>query len=161
MYLEKTQRVKGFTTKDYYDVDREVINSENRRKFWGRLFDIKIRFKSDTFTWYSIFDELAYWRKANQVHRWFVENVQGGVDDCNPYPVSKEQLEELRSVVSQVLNDKSLAPVLLPTQDGFFFGPTNYDEFYFENLKYTLEAVNKTLKETDFEKEVVFYMASW
>ena len=25
---------------------------------------------------------LAYWRKANQVHAWFVEQVQGGKDDC-------------------------------------------------------------------------------
>ena len=36
--------------------------------------------KSDRIT--NITEELGYWRKANQIHRWFVENVQDGVDNC-------------------------------------------------------------------------------
>ena len=24
----------------------------------------------------------AYWRKANQIHNWFVTNIQGGNDNC-------------------------------------------------------------------------------
>lgn len=43
----------------------------------------------------SIYDEVAYWRKANQVHKWFVDHVQDGVDDCGNYGVTQEQLEDL------------------------------------------------------------------
>jgi len=35
--------------------------------------------------------EAMYWRKANAIHRWFVENVQGGQDDCKPYYVFEYQ----------------------------------------------------------------------
>jgi len=27
-------------------------------------------------------ENVGYWRKANHIHAWFVENVQNGVDDC-------------------------------------------------------------------------------
>ena len=40
--------------------------------------------------------EVMYWRKANAIHKWFVDNVQGGEDDCREYPVSNDQLIELR-----------------------------------------------------------------
>lgn len=43
----------------------------------------------------SIYDEVAYWRKANQVHKWFVDHVQDGEDDCGNYEVTQEQLEDL------------------------------------------------------------------
>ncbi len=29
--------------------------------------------------------EVMYWRKSNAIHKWFVDNVQGGVDDCGNY----------------------------------------------------------------------------
>ncbi len=47
--------------------------------------------------------DVGYWRKANQIHNWFVENVQGGVDDCGHYPVTIAQLEKLLGVVNKVL----------------------------------------------------------
>ena len=27
-------------------------------------------------------NQIASWRKANAIHKWFVDNVQDGVDDC-------------------------------------------------------------------------------
>lgn len=45
----------------------------------------------------------AYWRKANAVHGWFVREVQGGTDDCGTYPVTAQQLEELRDACKAVL----------------------------------------------------------
>lgn len=43
----------------------------------------------------TISRDVAYWRKANQIHKWFVDTVQEGNDDCGTYDVSREQLEEL------------------------------------------------------------------
>lgn len=51
------------------------------------------------------FKEVAYWRKANQIHKWFVDNIQNGVDDCDNYQVSKENLEELLNICKQVKSE--------------------------------------------------------
>lgn len=36
--------------------------------------------------------ELGYWRSNRALHRWFVENVQNGTDDCSSYWVQRSQL---------------------------------------------------------------------
>jgi len=41
------------------------------------------------------------------------------------------------------IKDPSTAKKLLPTQPGFFFGATNYDQWYYSDLKETLEMLNK------------------
>ena len=40
-------------------------------------------------------EEVGYWRKANQIHNWFVQNVQEGVDECQEAYVDPEKLREL------------------------------------------------------------------
>lgn len=134
---------------------------------------------------------VAYWRKANQIHAWFVENVQGGEDKCNTHRVEREQLVELRDLCKRVLAsthlspgliangyvitkegtspifeeggmvvDSSVAEELLPNRSGFFFGSTDYDEYYVRDLEDTIKMLDRVLKHTppdaDFE-----YRASW
>ncbi len=106
-----------------------------------------------------IVEEAGYWRKANQIHQWFVDNVQNGTDDCGNYYVSRENLENLLEVCNKVLADKSRAEELLPTQSGFFFGGTQYDEYYFDDIINTKEIVEDCLSDSsadDFE-----YHSSW
>ena len=57
--------------------------------------------------WQSFFTEVAYWRKANAIHKWFVDNVQDGTDDCNYYEVKKEDIERLLNICKEVL-DKTI-----------------------------------------------------
>ena len=57
-------------------------------------------------------NEIGYWRKANAIHKWFVDNVQNGVDDCGEYKVTKEQLIQLHNACNDVLNNHSLAESL-------------------------------------------------
>jgi len=107
-----------------------------------------------------IIEEVGYWRKANQIHNWFVQNVQNGVDDCKPYWVDEEELQELLKVCKKVIKKPSLAESLLPTSQGFFFGRDDYDEYYMEQLKYTVKLLEKLLKLK--EKNVQFeYQSSW
>ena len=40
---------------------------------------------------------------------------------------------------------------MLPTIEGFFFGSTNYDQWYIEKLKETVEQVERILKDTDLD----------
>lgn len=86
----------------------------------------KIKLKAKEISEISI--PAGYWRKANQIHKWFVNNVQDGEDDCMEYYVSIDQLKALKTICEQVLKDKSRAQELLPSQKGFFFGSEEYDE---------------------------------
>lgn len=86
-----------------------------------------------------IVDEVAYWRKANAIHEWFVENVQNGEDDCEAHrELTRSDLTKLIGLCKKVLKNSDLAPELLPTQDGFFFGGTQYDDWYFKDLRTTI-----------------------
>ena len=89
--------------------------------------------------------QAMYWRKSNAIHKWFVDNVQQGVDDCGNYEVSREQLMELLSVIEMVLDDNGLASEMLPPQSGFFFGSNDIDDWYWEDLKSTKERLEKLL----------------
>lgn len=51
---------------------------------------------------------IAQWRKANQIHGWFVDHVQDGVDDCGCYDVTNAQLAELLVTVNAVINSTNL-----------------------------------------------------
>lgn len=91
--------------------------------------------------------EVAYWRKANAIHRWFVENCQDGKDECQlSNPIHPEQLALLSNLCQSVLDDPATAGEDLPTQSGFFFGGTVYDEWYFTNLKDTIQQINAALE---------------
>lgn len=88
---------------------------------------------------------VAYWRKANAIHCWFVQTFQGGDDDCGKYPVTREGLERLKWCCEQVLADPEKATILLPAQSGFFFGGTDYDESYFQDLRNTISQIDAIL----------------
>jgi len=105
--------------------------------------------------------EIAYWRKANAIHGWFVRNVQDGVDECQTSYVPLEKLEELKENCEKVLADMSKAPELLPSTSGFFFGSYDYDEWYISDLENTVEKLDKILKNPNVEKWAIMYHASW
>jgi hypothetical protein len=50
---------------------------------------------------------------------------------------------------------------ILPTSSGFFFGSTEYDEWYYQDLENTIEQCQKVIEETDWDTEVVVYTESW
>ena len=102
-----------------------------------------------------------YWRKANQVHKWMVENVQHGEDNCGVYEVDINQLRELKDIVEEIIADPSKAPDLLPTESGFFFGSQEYDEWYREDMELTLQNLNEMLEEYKSGPTRFFYTSSW
>jgi hypothetical protein len=106
----------------------------------------------------TIVEELGYWRKANQIHRWFVENVQDGVDNCGEYFVSKTDLQSLLDVCLAVKLDHSQAEELLPAASGFFFGNTDYDEWYYNDIDNTIDILKEALTDEDAS---YYYSSSW
>lgn len=108
----------------------------------------------------KLMTEVANWRKANQIHRWFVEEIQNYEDDCREYEVTLDKLKELRDACKTVLSNKTWAKDILPTMAGFFFGPTDYDEYYFEDLEYTVKRLNEIIKNEN-EYDWFIYQSSW
>jgi len=134
-------------------------------------------------------EEIGYWRKSNQIHNWFVANVQSGTDDCGEYYVSEDNLEDLLKICNTILDkcklektgkketvsvlgkngleeeerdelamtNPEVAEKLLPTQEGFFFGSTSYDSYYYDDIEATKEILEEALKSGgDFQ-----YHSSW
>lgn len=103
----------------------------------------------------------AYWRKANAIHEWFVNNTQGGQDPApTSPPIHGEVLADLIDRCQQVLETPLLAAKLLPTQPGFFFGSTDYDEWYVQELKSTVDMLTGVVE--SYPKPLVLrYRASW
>lgn len=101
----------------------------------------------------------AYWRKSNQIHNWFVENVQKGIDDCREYYVSKDKLKELREACRKALFNKD--PQELMPVEGFFFGGTDIDQYYWDDVKATIKKLDKVINHKDFEELSFYYQSSW
>lgn len=59
--------------------------------------------------------------------------------------------------------DELCAKLYLPLMEeqGYFFGTDRYDSVYAANVIDTIHAVKNTLDTTDFEKEAVYFNASW
>lgn len=93
--------------------------------------------------------EVGYWRKANAIHNWFVQNVQNGTDDCGTYWVYVDKLKLLRETCQDVLDNKELAQQLLPSTSGFFFGNQDYDEWYFMQIENTIRIIDSALEMPD------------
>ena len=107
----------------------------------------------------SVGIEVGYWRKANAIHNWFVREVQGGVDDCGTYRVSREHLTKLKDLCLRVQSNHDLAAELLPTSSGFFFGSTGYDGYYNESIDLTIEIIDRCLALP--EQWEFHYHSSW
>jgi hypothetical protein len=113
----------------------------------------------------EISERAAYWRKANHIHRWFVENVQDGEDDCRDYEVTITQLKELVALCEEVLEkkDNAFSEANLPTEEGFFFGDTEYGTYYYECCEETIQMLNEALEgvfENDYEVSFEYH-SSW
>lgn len=119
-------------------------------------------FENEEFPSITVSVKVGYWRKANQIHQWFVDNVQDGEDNCAEYYVSREQLQELNDVCMKVWKSKNkrIAEDLLPTQVGFFYGSYEIDEWYWEQVEDTLVQLGRILSKVP-EGWSFAYKSSW
>ena len=114
-------------------------------------------------------EQVGYWRKANAIHRWFVEHCQDGVDDCRQAYVAHEQLAELRDLCRSLVSAYEIDPETatarataeLPPQSGFFFGSTALDDWYWQDLRKTADLLTNALDETVIGRNEFQYQSSW
>lgn len=106
--------------------------------------------------------KIGYFRKFNALHSYIVENFAKGVDECQRIDIDKKQLKEMLDTLKNV--KKTNANIVLPTQEGFFFGSREYDEDYFIDIKEAITLFERVLKilENDTKyKWDFYYRASW
>lgn len=107
---------------------------------------------------------VAYWRKANSIHKWFCA-LDGGRDECQRIDVSVSHLRELRNLCDSVLLQPAIAQDILPPQSGFFFGSYEIDEWYMQDMRNTITQIDNVLADIpidadDWEYRFI-YQASW
>ena len=100
-----------------------------------------------------------YWRKSNQIHKWFVDNCQDGNDNCKMAYVGTEQLENLLSTIKKQLKNKK--KIVLEPTSGFFFGSTEIDEWYWKDLEQSVIEIERELKFVKDQAEKGRYWSFW
>ena len=128
MYLERMPRHRGATARDVITVEdylswldkkkngydgtfekwcgRTKTPSKDNLEFYANFYKVHYSDwdKEHKYPWMRITEQVGYWRKANHIHKWFVENIQDGIDDCNYHrEVTEEDLRELIDVCHEVL----------------------------------------------------------
>jgi len=184
MYLHRVKKVKGFTPNDFHTVDNALFGPHYRgdlkitmlavmEQYPGEIkisdeameniheLNEEVHVENPDYDWKSIMYKVGYWRKANAIHKWFVDKVQEGIDRCESYVVSKEKLQDLLHDCNQIKDNKKLAKKMIPSAQGFFFGGTDYDEWYWQSIDNTIEIVTKILTETNFDEDQIMYHSSW
>lgn len=137
----------------------------------------------------NIEEEVMYWRKANAIHNWFVQNVQEGNDNCGTYYVDCDKLSELVDLCKKAVAVIDKADIMvkevhsgwsggqdtflaknvydcsdeiediLPPTSGFFFGSTEIDDYYKDDLVNTIEVLEKELSSSGSGD--YYYSSSW
>ena len=114
----------------------------------------------DMFLFRKTIDEVAYWRKANAIHGWIIRQTDS-VDDCTPIHISMHLLTSLRDDCLEVIKGgEEKAWELLPPESGFFFGSNTIDEWYWQDIKDTIEKLNTALEQS-VDDAMFEYVASW
>jgi hypothetical protein len=147
--LKKIQKEKGFKNPISYKVSEWIPNKEKYEEYNKECHSPKI----------SLRTEAGYWRKFNALHSWFVDKCQDGIDECQSSFVNEELLKELLYSLANL--NKENADDILPTQSGFFFGGTEYDEYYFEQVDELKLFLFSLFEENDLEETRLVYTASW
>lgn len=152
IYFNKAKRSRVKATKEKIaelnkQLDQELVQHTPDR---DKIYSLK-----EELDQIDPWEEIAYFRKVN-----FLVGFFNYVDNCSEVEISKEQIENLVNTCEQVLEDNSLAETLLPTTEGFFFGRTEYDEYYFEKVEDTLHIFREILENLG-EDEIVLMYCWW
>ncbi len=114
--------------------------------------------------------EIAYWRKANQIFGYLEKKVALGnnLENCKTYEVTPSMFLEFYDDLVQARLSRDTS--LFPTTEGFFFGSTEVDKYYWDTL---LDSIDMLAEEVKIIKEYIdndnldnydkryYYYASW
>ena len=99
---------------------------------------------------------VGYFRKVNCVYRYFEDKLT----DETAW-VTKDECEDIVKRCSAVLENPDLASELMPTRNGFFFGSTEYDKYYFSDLRDVRKQFKSFIKYFKTDDDLMFICMSW
>ena len=130
-------------------------------------------------THYELTTAVCYWRKFNALHKYFADNFGGDEDNCVDMYLEIDDIRKLlmtlRDLRKQIKQDKDgnvintdICKEMLPTQDGFFFGDTEYDKYYVMDIDDTIEMLSGVIEdhakmvEADVnEYDISYFYRAW
>ena len=178
MYLEGSFSTRAYerpTDQDYADMrEGKEVKIEKSPELKDAISAIGFENApiQHQYTYFQYVFPIITWRKANAIHKFFVDEVQKGNDNCQRHYVPREKLQKLLDRITTILDIKTpvaremKAEELLPTQSGFFFGTEEYDDWYYQDLedtKKTLEKVFEYEEQAESGKcfDSFYYQSSW
>lgn len=123
--------------------------------------EVREEFAKTTNSYFNVED--AYFRKVNFIYAFFQDNLVD--EECL---VTADDIKELIDTCVEVLKHHktdsdegyNYAMANLPTQGGFFFGSTKYDDWYWNDVKDCLSQMRKLYKKLK-EGDMVYWIFSW
>lgn len=100
--------------------------------------------------------EVAYFRKVNFLLPFFEY-----CEDCSRLEIDDYKIDELLVKCKQVLEDHSLAETLLPIQCGFFFGNTEYNDWYFDEVKEVYDKFSEIAEDFNSDEDMLVMVCWW
>lgn len=108
--------------------------------------------KENTNPW----NKVAYFRKVNFLIPFF-----GYEENCSNIEIDKYQVEDLIEACKEVLANHDKASFLLPTQAGLFFGSTDYDDLYFDDVQNVKEKFEEVLADFNMDEDILIMHCWW
>jgi hypothetical protein len=105
--------------------------------------------------------ECGYFRKFNALHVYLVNHFGDDEDNCQPIYIAKSGVEQILANLKEIQEDHAKAQSIMPTQSGFFFGSTDYDEWYFAYIDEAITMFTDVLAVLEDEDDCLVYQASW
>ena len=147
LYTECIDRIKPHFDYPQYSLDTigfsQVYYAEHER--WENVYNpvpVSVwieKSKSIIERYYA--PSVAYFRKVNFIFAYF-QNIDYMIDESFAF-MPKHVCLDLIDRCKKVLANHKLAKKLLPTQSGFFFGSTEYDDWYFRDVEDCLKQLTE------------------
>ena len=173
----------------HYKEIGEGINQIVKEFYPEDLQKIGLKHIKDNFLSKQTRYQIGYWRKFNALQTFFQKRVESDYELCHGIYVHEDTIKDLISRFNKILKDiktcetgeiqycngwangektyatakvykSEVAKDLLPPGAGFFYGSQEIDEWYVEDIKYSLKLFKKALELMKLGYDII-YEASW
>ena len=102
--------------------------------------------------------EYSYYRKFNALQGYFEQN--DALENGGVIQIDAARANEIYQILNKVCIEPDRASELLPTQSGFFYGPTDYDQLYFRYVELA-EKDFYHAKYLDYDRYDLYFTSNW
>lgn len=99
-----------------------------------------------------VIQEHHYWRKFNALHGYIVDTFANGVDKCQEIRLSKSDIEQILDILTECYKTKDSS--LLKPKEGFLFGSTEVDEYYWDCIADSIDSLRILLREIENDSNI-------